>query len=262
MRLIPPERFQVRVRIANRHPVAEGQVYGPRTIPDLQFICPLRGRFIYRDKDQPPIAVVPGEVLCIEPDVSHVFTAVEAGEMTGMHVELADGSWADGDYRSDPPPPRVSHPADGAEVSAEFLRCAAMYQGYARLRQARCDAIATGIVLTLAEHWNATATPATSARIAAMVAFIRKHAVRGCSRHQLARAFAVTPEHVNALFKRELGLTPTDVLNRERCRIAYRLLHDEGLGVADAAAQAGFNDPFYFSRVFTRLYQRPPSRAR
>ena len=46
MRLIPPERFQVRVRIANRHPVRAGQIYGPRTIPDLQFICPLRGRFI------------------------------------------------------------------------------------------------------------------------------------------------------------------------------------------------------------------------
>lgn len=262
MRLIPPERFQVRVRIANHHPVPAGQIYGPRTIPDLQFICPLRGRFTFHPQDQPLIEVLPGAVLCIEPNVRHVFTAVETGEITGLHVELSAGSWADGDYRSDPPPPMISRPADPTALSSEFLRCAAIYQGYSRLRQARCDALATGILLALAEGWQATASPATSARLTAMVAFIRQHAVRGCSRHQLARAFAVTPEHINALFKRELGLTPTDVLNRERCRIAYRLLHEQGLSVGAAAAQAGFNDPFYFSRVFTRLYQRPPSRAR
>ena len=157
---------------------------------------------------------------------------------------------------------RVSRPTDPAAVTQQFLRCAAVYDGYSRLRQARCDAIATEILLSLAESWNATATPATSARIAAMVAFIRDHAVAGCSRHQLARAFAVTPEHVNALFKRELGLTPTAVLNRERCRIAYRLLHDEGMSVGAAATQAGFNDPYYFSRVFSGLYQRPPSQMR
>jgi AraC-like DNA-binding protein len=242
--------------------VTAGLRYGPRTIPDLQFICPLRGRFAYAGSDGRADDLVPGQVLCIEPDIRHVFTAVEGGEMAGMHVELSDGSWAQGDYRSDPPPPRVSQPADGAAVAAQFVRCAQLYEGYGRLRQARCSAIASDILLALAESWSATATPATSARIGAMVAFIREHAVAGCSRHRLARAFGVTPEHVNALFKRELALTPTDVLNRERCRIAYHLLHDQGVSVADAAAQAGFNDPFYFSRVFTKLYQRPPSRAR
>lgn len=262
MRLVALPDLRVRVRIANHHQVTAGYVFGPRTIPDLQFLCPLSGRFTYHDNDQPHVDLVPGQVLFIEPDRKHVLIGVDAGALSTMHVELAEGSWAAGHYRIDPPPPRITQPREAAEISAEFLRCAALYNGYARLRQARCDAIATGIVLALAEHWNATTTPATSARIAAMVAYVREHAVRGCSRHQLARAFSLTPEHVNAVFKHELGLSPTDVLNRERCRIAYRLLHDEGLSVADAAAQSGFNDPFYFSRVFTRLYQRSPSRAR
>lgn len=263
MRTIPPERFRIRVRIANHHPVARGQGWGPRTIPDLQFLCPLAGRYRYAD-DAETVEVAPGQVLCIEPDRRHTLSLLgsAAGELSTIHGELSEGSWSAGEYRSDPPPARVTTPAESALVAQRFRDCAAVFAGYGRLRQALCDTIATEIVLRLAERWRATATPATSARVAAMVAFIRDHAVRGCSRHQLARAFGVTPEHINAVFRRELQLTPSAVLNRERCRIAYRLLHDEGLTVAEAAERAGYRDAFYFSRVFTRLYQRPPGRCR
>lgn len=86
-----------------------------------------------------------------------------------------------------------------------------------------------------------------------MVAFIREHAVAGVDRHALAHEFDLTAEHVNALFRHELGLTPRDVLNHERCRIAYRLIHDEGVPVSTAATRAGYQDLYYF-RDFLRRF--------
>jgi len=261
METITPEQFQVQVRIANQHPVPAGRSWNRRIIPDLQFIAVLSGRFRYRDQLGECI-LDQGQVLLIEPGVLHDFGALRAGRMAGIHAELwAGGTWAAGDYRSDPLPERVTTPDDWPVISGDFLRCAARYDGYGRRRQALCNALATSIVLHLAEHWRSPEVVPLSARMQAMVEHIRARAARGCTRYELARAFRLTHSHVNDCFRRELGMTPTQVLIRERCRLAYRLLVEDGASVQAAATAAGFSDPFYFSRVFHRHYGRPPSKV-
>lgn len=265
MEVIDTTALRPAVRIANHHPVARGQAWGPRTIPDLQFLCPLRGTFFYRD-EAGEVRAAPGQVLCILPEVRHVVGLVPdeaGGELTGMHLELVpDGRWAAGDYRSDPPPPPVTTLADAAPVQAAFIRAAEVFGEYHRHRAALLSAIAGEALTRCAMAWSATPSAPPGGRTATLVAHIRANAVRGVDRHELARLAGLTPEHVNALFKQELGLTPREVLNHERCRIAWRLIHEEGVPVAEAAARAGYSDPFYFSRVFKKLYAMPPSRAR
>jgi len=272
MQLIPPTAFRPVVRLANHHPVVPGQSWGPRTIPDLQFICPLKGTMYLRQSgtggidDQNEHLANPGQVLCILPDVPHTVGLVsktEPGEMCGFHLELIpDARWAAGDYRCDPLPPVVSTPTDIPPMQAAFMRAAEAFTSYGKLRDSLLSAIANEALIRLAATWAPRATPRSSSKVAAMVAYIREHAVAGVDRHALAHEFDLTPEHVNALFRHELGLTPRDVLNHERCRIAYRLIHDEGLPVGDAAERAGYQDPYYFSRVFKAIYSVPPSRAR
>jgi methylphosphotriester-DNA--protein-cysteine methyltransferase len=58
---------------------------------------------------------------------------------------------------------------------------------------------------------------------------------------------------------KELGVTPTQFLHRERMFRAYRYIRDQWISVKEAAAQVGFDDPFYFSRVFKRIFKRAPS---
>ena len=265
MRLIDPAAMRPAVRIANRHAVPRGQAWGPRTIPDLQFICPLRGTLFHRD-ERGEVLVRPGQVLCILPEVRHVVGLAPGearGELAGMHLELVpDGRWAAGDYRCDPLPPRVATPDGMDGVRDAFIRAASVFGGYHRQRAALLSAIAAEALLRCAPAWGATAAAPLGGRTAPLVAHIRAHAVRGVDRHELARIAGLTPEHVNALFKRELGLTPREVLNHERCRIAWRLIHEDGVAVATAAARAGYDDAFYFSRVFKALYGVPPSRVR
>lgn len=265
MLVISPGHFRPQVRIANRHPVAPGQSWGPRVIPDLQFICVLRGSLKLTTADGDTTTATTGEVLCIRPGLRHTvsYSGDDPGEMAGMHLELIpDARWADRDYRCEPLPPAVTKPIRAADVQQAFVRAAAVFSDYSRLRQPLLTAIASEALLLLAEHWGERAPTDAGPRTAAMVAFIREHAVRGVDRHALARHFKLTPEHINALFRRELGLTPRDVLNHERCRLAYQLIHDQGLPVATAAAQVGYQDAFYFSRVFKAIYAVAPSRAR
>jgi AraC-like DNA-binding protein len=41
-------------------------------------------------------------------------------------------------------------------------------------------------------------------------------------------------------------------------QLAYRYLRDEGASVKEVATRVGFDDPFYFSRVFKRVMCRTP----
>lgn len=266
MRLIGPADIQPVVRIANWHDTGETSRW-ERAIPDLQLILAVAGTFTYRDaRDQALLRA--GEVLLIEPGIHHVFAlapGVRSGRISGIHGELLpQGRWGDGDYRLDPHPPRITRPADPAAVRDAFRRCASAWAGWSRWRQPLADACAREAVLRLAEAWTGAggAGPGPDPRTAAMVAWLRTHAVAGAGRGALARRFGCSPEAVDRRFRRALGLTPTAARNRERCRIAYERLLVHGATVAEAAAAAGFADPFYFSRVFRRLYGYPPSQVR
>jgi len=262
MRIVTPETLAVQVRIANEHPVSPGQTW-ERSIIDLQFIAPLRGRFAYRDANT-TVDVEPGQVLCIEPGIAHAFAlapGTKAGHMAGVHLECAPGRWLDGDYRLDPAPQCLTAVA-AAEIDL-IQHCAVIYAGDHRYRQTLCNTLATTLLVLLAARWTGI-TPGTSApeRLQDMLAYLRQHAVRGCTRNDLAQAFACTPEHINWLFRQHLGTTPGLAVQRERCRIAYDLLHQHAASVTIAATAAGYADPFHFSRVFRRIYGVAPSQVR
>lgn len=255
---------QPRVRIANHHIIRPTQHWTDRTLPDLQFILVCKGRFDFMEKGQEPIEVRQEQVLLIEPGKRHTLRAAspaQPGEIAGFHCELApSGTWLSGDYRLEQTPDRVTGAADFAYLKQRFVRLAEVYSGYTRYRQAQTSAIAREIILILAEQWTRTANIDISARMQQMIQFIRDHIDTPLTRQSLASAFHITPEHVNYLFKKELGMTPSEVINRERVMLAYRLIQEEGCYVKEAAYRAGYTDPYYFSRVFKRYFGTAPSR--
>ena len=72
--------------------------------------------------------------------------------------------------------------------------------------------------------------------------------IRQAKRRRLALALMIAHHP----FQISLGLTPREVLSHERCRIAWQLIHEQGLPVAEAATRSGYSDQFYFSRVFKK----------
>ncbi len=60
------------------------------------------------------------------------------------------------------------------------------------------------------------------------------------------------------LFTEATGQTPRVYLERTRMEHAARLLLEGGLSIREIGEQAGYDDPFHFSRVFRRVHGIPP----
>ena len=65
--------------------------------------------------------------------------------------------------------------------------------------------------------------------------------------------------YFHRLFKKELGITPFQYMERKRLDEARRLLGDGRLNVKEVAALTGYENPLYFSRVFHRHFGSRPS---
>ena len=95
-----------------------------------------------------------------------------------------------------------------------------------------------------------------------MMEYLRTNMTRPISRVDLAEQFNYTPEHINYLFKKELGISPTRFLNRERAVMGFKLLSEDGLSVQQAANKTGFSSQYYFSRIFKDIFGYPPAKIK
>jgi transcriptional regulator GlxA family with amidase domain len=104
--------------------------------------------------------------------------------------------------------------------------------------------------------------PHTSALVKRTLAYFHQNYDRPLSRREVADAIRVSENHLTRIFRRELGLSPWDYLNRYRIRRARELLLTTSDSVTSVALQVGFSDPAYFSRVFRRQVGLSPSAFR
>ncbi|HYX51573.1 MAG TPA: helix-turn-helix transcriptional regulator, partial [Ktedonobacteraceae bacterium] len=66
------------------------------------------------------------------------------------------------------------------------------------------------------------------------------------------------PSYLSRVFKKEMGITLTDYINKLRIEEAKYMLDHRNISVSEAALSVGFNDPNYFSKVFTKLEHMAP----
>jgi AraC family transcriptional regulator, arabinose operon regulatory protein len=76
---------------------------------------------------------------------------------------------------------------------------------------------------------------------------------------ELARAAHLSIPHFTELCRRQTGMPPLGLLIRLRLQRAMDLLQQGNHNVAEAALAVGYDDPFYFSRLFRKHMGMPPS---
>ena len=78
----------------------------------------------------------------------------------------------------------------------------------------------------------------------------------------VAEALHVTPNYLNRLFLKELGMPPKRYLIEQRMHLAYTLLSSTELTVQEISLKCGYRNQFAFSREFRLKYGRSPSEIR
>ncbi len=76
--------------------------------------------------------------------------------------------------------------------------------------------------------------------------------------HREAAAMFLSDTHFRRLFKQFTSQPPQQFLIRCRLQLAMKMLIDTNEPVSEIANQCGFDDEFYFSRMFKKHYQMPP----
>jgi AraC-like DNA-binding protein len=99
-------------------------------------------------------------------------------------------------------------------------------------------------------------------RIGNSVDFMHSHLSEPLQVSTLASVANISASHFFAMFKRLMGCAPIEFFISLRMRRACDLLDETALSVKEVAATLGYDDQFYFSRVFKSATQMPPTHYR
>ncbi|NLE37499.1 MAG: AraC family transcriptional regulator [Pirellulaceae bacterium] len=78
----------------------------------------------------------------------------------------------------------------------------------------------------------------------------------------LVRVACVTDKHLCRLFRKTLGWSPMRTYNLMRLQLSLALLARTNLSIKQIADRCGYDNQFYFSRCFTKVFSRSPNRVR
>ncbi len=99
-------------------------------------------------------------------------------------------------------------------------------------------------------------------RLLKVLAMMREDLSHPWTLEELARESHISVPHFTDLCRRQTGMPPLGLLIRLRLQRAMDLLQQGNHNVAEAALAVGYDDPFYFSRLFRKHMGLPPSACR
>jgi two-component system, response regulator YesN len=91
------------------------------------------------------------------------------------------------------------------------------------------------------------------------IGYIKENHQKSISLNEVAQYCCLSRHHFSHLFKKEVGISLIDYLNRMRIDMSLSYLEMTDLPISEIAARIGFHDANYFSRMFKKYRQFSPS---
>lgn len=92
--------------------------------------------------------------------------------------------------------------------------------------------------------------------------YVQQNYDKKISTEDLCAHCNLSPQHLIRLFKKHMGMTPLQYINKSKTMHAIELLRTSELSVKEIAYALGFDNPNYFSRLFSKEQHSSPSEVR
>jgi AraC-like DNA-binding protein len=104
--------------------------------------------------------------------------------------------------------------------------------------------------------------PKSESRVAVICRYLEENLEQVIGMRELSEAFALTPQHINRLFRAAYGVNALDYLWNLRIRRGAFMLRHTGMPISQVAYRNGFKTPNHFSRLIQRQYGLSPRKLR
>lgn len=113
------------------------------------------------------------------------------------------------------------------------------------------------------ESWSTILpAPENTERLKPALELLNKRYNQPFDLNETAKAVNMNPASMSELFRRTFGAPPSRYLMNLRLRRAQNLLLTTDRRISDIAAECGFEDPLYFSRIFRKRCRFSPRKFR
>ncbi len=104
--------------------------------------------------------------------------------------------------------------------------------------------------------------PSSERMIDKVILEIRSHYMEDIQLTGLAEKYNISTGRLSGMIKEELQITFSDYISQLRIQRAKELLADESMSIQEIAEMVGYNDYFYFTKVFKKVQGISPSKYR
>lgn len=256
--------MSVKTNVCSRQKFDDGYNLAPRTVPDYNFIYTSRGHVAWVIEGR-RWDMHAGDMVIVPPAVGHHgFSATKKMSLTSVHVEvhLPGGQ----DVFALLNPPRFQHVPRGSRLERYFL---GITDEFDRGNDEETHLMLAGwshlIVRELIRHdaHDGLLRPRVAdPLVAKLLDELDQRLTHPVTLSELSLRSGFSPQHLNRIFRRALGMTPLQYLSRMRLERAATLLREGRKTVNAIARDVGFEDPYYFSRLFKQHFGQSPVQYR
>jgi AraC-like DNA-binding protein len=112
------------------------------------------------------------------------------------------------------------------------------------------------------QQYRSINEPITNDPVSLVINFMLENLKNKLSLKQLAKEVKLSDSYFSRLFLSRTGFPPIEYFNQLRIQHSCRLLDNKMLSIADVAREVGFDDQFYFSRLFRKVMNQSPREYR
>lgn len=231
-----------------------------RVITDYNLLFVTRGKVVWVIDDV-PYTLTPQSLLLVPPGPwHHACSLTKRVTLLSMHfhVRLAGGV----DVMAYLNPPSVAEVGRNSRLDQYLHGLLTDYQGQSHCPSQELVPGWTHLVVHAYLRRQVQAgnlsLQSVDPMIPELLDLLSEHLASPLTLPQIAQMVGYTPQHTNRLFRQALGVTPLQYLMQLRMNRAADLLA-EGIFAIHAIGKAvGFEDPYYFSRMFKQYHSRSP----